>query len=190
MERKGTVLGEGCGVIALELESSARERGVASLASMTGYGSSCETRRPISGPTTRAFVIAMRDALERAGLKPSEIDVVIAHGEGTVIGDRNEIEAIHAVFPECIDRVHVFSSKSSLGHFLAGASLVDTILGIAMLRTGFVPRTLCTSSPDPSIRFPLVYREPSERRPEGFSSIVRAMKDRPRRWFWKRSRVE
>ncbi len=69
--------------------------------------------------------MAMRDALERAGLKPSDIDVVIAHGEGTVIGDRNEIEAIHAVFSECIDRVHVFSSKGSLGHLLAGAPLVD-----------------------------------------------------------------
>ena len=165
VERKGTVLGEGCGVIALELESSARERGVASLASMTGYGSACETEGRSSGPTSRAFVIAMRDALERAGLKPSDIEVVIAHGEGTVIGDRNEIEAIHAVFSECIDRVHVFSSKGSLGHLLAGAPLVDTILGIAMLRTGFVPRTLCTSSPDPSIRFPLVYREPVRAEP-------------------------
>ncbi len=158
--RKGTVLGEGCGVIALELESSARKRGVTCLASMTGYGSACEAEGRSSGPTARALGIAMREALERGGHKASDIGIVIAHGDGTVAGDRNEIEAIHTVFSNCIDRVYVFSSKGSLGHLLAGAPLVDAILGISMLRTGFVPRTLHTSSPEPTIRFPLVYREP------------------------------
>ena len=158
--RKGAVLGEGCGVIALELESSARKRGVPCLASITGYGLACETEGRSSGPTARALGIAMREALERGGHRPSDIDLVIAHGDGTVAGDRNEIEAIHGVFWGCIDRVHVFSSKGSLGHLLAGAPLVDTILGVSMLRSGFVPRTLHTSSPEPFIRFPLVYREP------------------------------
>jgi 3-oxoacyl-[acyl-carrier-protein] synthase II len=160
VRRKGTVLGEGCGVIVLELESSARERGVPALASMAGYGSACEIEGRSSGPTARAFTVSMRGALERAGLKPSDIDVVIAHGEGSVTGDLHEAEAIHTVFSDCIDRVHVFSSKGSLGHLLAGAPLADAILGALMLRTGVVPRTLHTSSPDPAIRFPLVYRDP------------------------------
>ena len=158
--RKGTILGEGCGAIALELESSARKRGVPWLASMTGYGSTCEVEDRFSGPTARAVVMAMKEALERGGHKPSDIDVVIAHGEGTIRGDRNEIEAIHSVFSDCIDQVHVFSSKGSVGHLLAGAPLVDTILGVSMLRSGFVPRTLHTLSPESFIRFPLVYREP------------------------------
>ena len=157
--RKGTVLGEGCGVITLELESSARKRGMARLASMTGYGSACETEGRSAGSTARALAIAMREALDQGGHKPSDIDLVIAHGDGTVAGDRNEIEAIQDVFSDDIDRLYVFSSKGSLGNLLAGAPLVDTILGISMLRSGFVPRTLHTSSPDPAIRFPLVYRD-------------------------------
>ena len=159
-ERKGTVLGEGAGVIALELESSARRRGVEPLASMTGYGSSCERQGGFSGPTARALILAMKSALDRAGLKPSDIDVVMAHGDGTLAGDRNEIEAIQHVFSDCIDRVHVFSSKGAIGHLLAGAPLVDVILSLSMLNQGLIPATLHTSAPDPSIRFHLVYREP------------------------------
>jgi 3-oxoacyl-[acyl-carrier-protein] synthase II len=102
----------------------------------------------------------MRGALERADVKPSDVDVVIAHGDGTATGDRNEIEAIHDVFSTCIDQVHAFSSKGAIGHLLAGAPLVDIILGISILRNGWVPRTLHVSSPDPMIRFRLVYREP------------------------------
>jgi 3-oxoacyl-[acyl-carrier-protein] synthase II len=159
-ERRGTVPGEGCGVVVLELESSARERGVPCLARMTGYGCSCEIEAPCSGPTSRAIVLAMRGALGRAGIESSEIDLVIAHGDGTVSGDRSEIEAINDVFSECIDRVSVYSSKGAIGHLLAGAPLVDTIVGLSVLRDGIVPRTLHVSSPDPSIRFHLVYRKP------------------------------
>jgi len=158
-ERKGTILGEGCGVLALELDSSARKRGVPCLASLTGYGSACEAEGRSAGPTARALALAMREALERGGHFPSDIDVVIAHGDGTVAGDRNEIEAIHRVFSDCIDRVYVFSSKGSLGNLLAGGPLVDAILGISMLRSGFIPRTLQTRSPESFIRFPLVYRD-------------------------------
>jgi 3-oxoacyl-[acyl-carrier-protein] synthase II len=157
-ERRGTVLGEGAGVIALELESSARRRGMEPLAAVTGYGCSCEPQGGFSGPTAKALTLAMQSALDRAGLNPSEIDLVMAHGDGTVAGDRNEIEAIHHVFDDCIQRVHVFSSKGAIGHLLAGAPLVDVILSLSMVNHGFIPATLHTSSPDPIIRFPLVHR--------------------------------
>jgi 3-oxoacyl-[acyl-carrier-protein] synthase II len=162
-ERKGTALGEGCGVVVLESESSAIKRGIPYAGLMTGYGCSCEIEGQSAGPTSRAIVLAMRGALERAGLQPSEIDLVIAHGEGTVSGDQNEIEAIHAVFSDCIDQVAVYASKGAVGHLLAGAPLVDTILGLFVLGNGIVPRTLHVSSPDPSIRFHLVHREPLRR---------------------------
>jgi 3-oxoacyl-[acyl-carrier-protein] synthase II len=156
VDRKGTVLGEGCGVVALELESSARKRGVPFVASMTGYGCSCEITNRHSGPTARVFSLAMREGLDRAGLKPSEIDLVIAHGDGTVSGDRNEIEAIHDVFSDCLNKVYIFSSKAALGHLLAGAPLIDVILGVRMLTDGIVPAMPHTSPPDPSIRFHVV----------------------------------
>ena len=156
MDRKGTVLGEGCGVVALELESSARKRGVPMVASATGYGCSCEISNSHSGPTARAFSLAMREGLDRAGLKPSEIDLIIAHGDGTVSGDRNEIEAIHDVFSDCLNQIHIFSSKAALGHLLAGAPLIDVILGVRMLTDGIVPAMPHPSPPDPSIRFHVV----------------------------------
>jgi 3-oxoacyl-[acyl-carrier-protein] synthase II len=159
-ERRGTVLGEGAGVIALELESSARRRGVKPLAAVTGHGCSCECRGGIAGPTAKAMTLAMKSALDRSGLNPSEIDLVVAHGDGTLVGDRSEIDAIQHVFSDCIESLHVFSSKGALGHLLAGAPLVDAILSISMMNHGFIPATLHTSAPDPSIRFHLVHGEP------------------------------
>jgi 3-oxoacyl-[acyl-carrier-protein] synthase II len=102
----------------------------------------------------------MREGLDRAGLKPSEIDLIIAHGDGTVSGDRNEIEAIHDVFSDCLDQVHVFSSKAALGHLLAGAPLMDVILGVCMLKAGIVPGMPHASLPEPSIRFHVVQGKP------------------------------
>jgi 3-oxoacyl-[acyl-carrier-protein] synthase II len=159
-ERRGTILGEGAGVIALELESSARRRGVESLAAVAGHGCSCECRDGFVGPTAKAMSQAMKNALDLSGLMPSEIDLVIAHGDGTPAGDRSEIEAIQHVFSDCIESLHVFSSKGALGHLLAGAPLVDIILGISMMNHGIIPATLHTSVPDPSIRFHLVHGEP------------------------------
>jgi len=156
MDRKGTILGEGCGVVALELESSARKRGIPFAASLTGHGCSCETTDRYSGPTRRAFSLAMREGLDRAGLNPSGIDLVIAHGDGTVTGDRNEIEAIHDVFSDGLNEIHVFSSKAALGHLLAGAPLMDVILGTCMLRDGIVPGMPYASPPEPGIRFHVV----------------------------------
>lgn len=160
--RKGTILGEGCGVIALELESSARKRAVPYRAAITGYGFSCEPAERSSGPTPKALKAAMEQAIERGGGRPSEIDAVIAHGDGTVAGDRNEMEAIHDLFSGDVDRLPVFSSKGALGHLLAAAPLVDVLLGISMANYGLVPATPSTS-PDPSVRFRLVYGKPLKR---------------------------
>lgn len=159
-ERRGTILGEGCGILALELNSSALKRGVTGMASITGYGSACETEGGFSGPTVRALSRSMRDAIGSAGIKPADIEVVIAHGDGTLIGDKNEIEAIHQVFSGRIDSLHVFSSKGALGLLHAGAPVVDIILGIYMLKTGIIPPTTNSIPQDGSIMFNLVDSEP------------------------------
>ena len=167
-EREGTLLGEGCGTIALELHSSAVKRGAPWLAAVTGYGFSCDSGGDFSGPTPRAIGLAMEEALGRAGVEPSDVDLVIAHGEGSVGGDRNEMEAFHQVFSSSIDRMPVFSSKGAIGHLMAGAPLADLILGISMVREGLVPRTLGTvdSGPRPSFP-PCLSGAPSKGRAEG-----------------------
>jgi 3-oxoacyl-[acyl-carrier-protein] synthase II len=154
-DRNGTVPGEGCGVIALELYQSAVNRGTPVLAALAGYGAAFESDDNYRVPTACAFGNAMRSALRNAGLAPSDIDLIIAHGDGTRAGDRNETDAIHEVFSDCIREVGVFSSKGALGHLLAGAPVVDIILGIAMIEKGKIPPTL-TSSPESSLRFSLV----------------------------------
>ena len=159
-ERKGTLLGEGCGTIGLELYSSAKKRGATCLASLSGYGFACERGDGFSNPTPRAIRLGMEEALARAGARPSEVDLVIAHGEGSVAADRNEIEALNQLFSSAFDGIHVFSSKGAIGHLLAGAPLADLILGISMVREGFIPRTLGTSTPEPDLRFRLVHKEP------------------------------
>lgn len=154
-DRKGTVLGEGCGVFTMEFYESAVSRGIPCAALITGYGSAFESGTEGSGPAARALGLAMNGALERAGRNPSDIDLIIAHGDGTGEGDKNEIEAIHNVFRECVGRVHVYSSKGALGHLLGGAPAVDIILGISMFETGIIPPTI-TTSPERGILFNLV----------------------------------
>jgi 3-oxoacyl-[acyl-carrier-protein] synthase II len=102
----------------------------------------------------------MKGALARAEVGPADIDLIISHGEGTLGGDRNEIEAIHHVFSESPERVKVFSSKAAVGHMLAAAPVVDLVLGISILRNGTIPMTLHARNPDPSVRFTLVTGEP------------------------------
>ena len=158
--RNGTVLGEGCGAVMLELSSTAEKRGIVPLAAMSGYGTVCDPESGSPGPSVKAVAASMKNALTRAEVRPSDIDLIISHGEGTPSGDRNEIEAIHRVFSESPERVKVFSSKGAVGHLLAGAPLLDLVLGISILRNGTIPMTLHTCNPDPAIRFSLVTGEP------------------------------
>ena len=160
LNRKGTVLGEGCGVVVLELHSSAEKRGVVPLAAVSGYGTSFDPEAGCPGPSARAIVASMKSALARAEIHPSDIDLIISHGEGSPDGDRKEIEAIQQLFSESTERVKVFSSKGAVGHLLAGAPVVDLVLGMAILRSGTIPMTLHTSTPEPAIRFALVTGEP------------------------------
>ena len=111
-------------------------------------------------PTTDAVRMSMDRALARADSVPSDIDVIIAHGDGTKAGDRNEIEAIHQTFSDCISQIRVYSSKGSLGHMMAGSPAVDVILGICMLKNGIIPAS-CSSLPlDDDIPFTVICREP------------------------------
>jgi len=151
--RDGTILGEGCAVLALESGLSAKERGATPLARITGHGEAMSIGDSV--PDSKAIARAMQTALEGAGLSPSGIDVLIAHGDGTPGGDRSEAEAVNRVFAG-VDRLRVYSSKGALGHMLAASSVVDTALGIQMLRTGAVPPTLNADPIDDSIDLNIV----------------------------------
>jgi 3-oxoacyl-(acyl-carrier-protein) synthase len=156
-ERDGAVLGEGCAVIALEKSSSAKERGLAPLARLSGYGEAFAWQSE-SEPDAETISRAMGTALDNAGLKPSDIDVLIAHGDGTLKGDANEIETINAVFAGT--NINVYSSKAALGHMLAGSPAVDVALATRMITEGKVPPTLGAEPLDEKINFSVVTGEP------------------------------
>ena len=158
--RNGTILGEGCGMLTLESRSSANKRGVQSLASIAGYGFAFESEEEFAGPTAGAISHAMKEAIDMAEIKPSGIDIIIAHGDGTNVGDKNEIEAIHEIFSDYLNKVNVYSSKGALGHLLAGAAAADTVLGIYMLKNGAIPPTLNSVLSDKNIKFNLVNKSP------------------------------
>jgi 3-oxoacyl-[acyl-carrier-protein] synthase II len=141
-DRRGTVLGEGCGILSLELRETADQRGVSYTVAVTGYGAAFESDDGTPGPTPRAISRAMQGALARAEINPTDVDLVIAHGDGTQSGDANEIDALHDVFAASLERLPVFSSKGSLGHLQAGAIAVDVILGTYILIHGAIPPTL------------------------------------------------
>ncbi len=158
--RTGTVLGEGCGILSLELRRAADERGAPYHVMITGCGSAFEAQTGCRAPTANAVIRAMQQALASAALNPADVDLVIAHGDGTPVGDANEIEAIHQVFSRCLDRILVFSSKGFFGHLLAGAVAVDVVLATHIIAQGVIPPTLSSVTPDARIRFPLVTERP------------------------------
>jgi 3-oxoacyl-[acyl-carrier-protein] synthase II len=164
--RKGTVLGEGCGIIALELRSSADARGAPYKTILTGFGSAFEVTEGSRCPSTNTLARAMQGAINRAGIKPSDINVIIANGEGSCHGDKNEIDAIHQVFSGSLEKLNVFSSKGALGHLLAGAPAVDLILGMHMLEHGVIPPTLHSEPSEKGIKFNLVKSGPFRASPE------------------------
>jgi 3-oxoacyl-[acyl-carrier-protein] synthase II len=142
------------------LLSSAKERQVHPLAAIAGYGASFEKSGESNCPTPEAFSLSMEQALARAEIMPSDIDLIITHGDGTASGDRNEIKAIHSTFAECIDQIAAYSSKGNLGHLLSGAPGVDVVLGIYILRNGIIPAT-CTALPlEEDIMFNVVVENP------------------------------
>ena len=153
--RSGTIAGEGCAVLCLELRTSADARGVPYAAGVAGYGAACGAAEGFPGAAAPAIARAMRDALRRAGLAPADVDALIAHGDGTWEGDGKEIEAIHEVFAACVGTVRVFSSKGALGHAQAAGPALDTVLGMSVLRSGAIPPAAQGGPPDPRIRFPL-----------------------------------
>ncbi len=134
----GTILGEGCGIVCLESRSAARERGASYSTMVMGYGSSCGKEDRAACPSVGAIVQAMRQALDMAGLRPGDIGLIIAHGDGTVRGDANEAGAIRALFADP-DSPAVYASKAALGNCLAAGPALDVIIGTRMIESGVIP---------------------------------------------------
>jgi 3-oxoacyl-[acyl-carrier-protein] synthase II len=149
-DRDGFVMSEGSGVLVLEELEHAKRRGARIFAEMSGYGATCDAYHLTAPhPQGRGAIRALQIALELAGLQPTEIDYVNAHGTSTQINDPIETRVIKAVFGEHASKLKVSSTKSMHGHLLGAAGGVEAIVCVNSILDQFFPPTRNLDEPDP-----------------------------------------
>ncbi len=147
-KRNGTVLGEGAGILVMESLEHAKARGANILAEIVGYGMSSDAKDMVN-PDIEGPNVAMRDALKDAGLAPSDIDYLNAHGTATTINDANETRAIKAVFGNHAKNLAISSTKSMTGHPLGAGGGIEAAACIRALNENWVPPTIGLDEADP-----------------------------------------
>ncbi|MFZ5615962.1 MAG: beta-ketoacyl-ACP synthase II [Pseudomonadota bacterium] len=161
-DRDGFLMGEGAGVVILEEYERAKARGAKMYAEIVGYGLSGDAYH-ITAPAEDGSggFRAMKMALKRASLNPSEIDYVNAHGTSTPLGDEIELRAVERLFGNGDAEGLVMSStKSSIGHLLGAAGAVEAIFSILAIRDGVCPPTLNLDNPSVETRINLAAKAP------------------------------
>jgi 3-oxoacyl-[acyl-carrier-protein] synthase II len=162
--RDGFVMGEGAGMLVLEDLDFARARGAKILAEMVGYGSTSDAYHVTEpSPGGEGLVRAMRRALQKAGLRPDQVDYINAHGTSTPYNDRTETQAIKACFGDHAYRVAISSTKSMVGHTLGAAGAIEAVICVMALQTGILPPTINLRHPDPECDLDYVPNEARHR---------------------------
>ena len=149
-DRNGFILGEGAGVLVLELEESARKRGAPIVAEVVGYGMSGDAHHISSPPPDgNGAVRVMSGTLDNAKVNVAQVNYVNAHGTSTPVGDRIETKAIKDVFGDHVAKLAVSSTKSMTGHLLGAAGGVEAGFCVLGLRDQIIPPTINYETPDP-----------------------------------------
>jgi len=149
-DRDGFIISEGSGVIILEELSCALKRGARIYAEIVGTGSTSDAFHMAAPPPGHAGAArCMRLALEDAGMEPTDIDYINAHGTSTPLNDSYETEAIKEVFGEHSRALAVSSTKSMTGHMLGAAGGAEAIFSVKAIHEGVIPPTINLDNPDP-----------------------------------------
>jgi 3-oxoacyl-[acyl-carrier-protein] synthase II len=149
-DRDGFVMGEGGATLVLEEMEHALNRSARIYAELAGIGLTGDAHHITDpAPGGEGVVNAIRVALDDAGMKPEEIDVVNAHGTSTPPNDRTETAAIKTVFGERAYKMPVHSIKSMTGHLLGAAGAMESIVSVLTIRDNIVPPTINYENPDP-----------------------------------------
>uniref|UniRef100_A0A7C4Y979 3-oxoacyl-[acyl-carrier-protein] synthase 2 n=1 Tax=candidate division WOR-3 bacterium TaxID=2052148 RepID=A0A7C4Y979_UNCW3 len=149
-DRDGFVMAEGCGILILEEIEHAKKRGARIYAEIAGYGASDDAYH-ITAPDESAEgpSIAMKNALDDAGINPEEIEYINAHGTSTELNDKIETKAIKKTFGEYAKKIPISSTKSMTGHLLGAASAVEAVATVLSIYNNYVHPTINYENPDP-----------------------------------------
>ena len=149
-ERDGFVLGEGAAIIVLEEVNHALERGAPILAEIIGYSATSDAFHLTQpSPDGEGAARALRLAMKRAEVTPSDIDYINAHGTATLLNDRAETRAMKSVFGDRAYHIPVSGSKSMTGHLLGASGSLEAVICILTINHGVVPPTVNLTHPDP-----------------------------------------
>ncbi len=147
-DRDGFVMGDGAGILVLENLEKAKARGAKILAEIVGYGSTADAFHITSPhPEGEGTIPCMLQAIKQAGIKPSDIDYINAHGTSTPTGDIAETNAIKAVFGEHAKKLNISSTKSMTGHLLGAAGGLESVFCVKAITDGVIPPTINLDNP-------------------------------------------
>jgi len=150
--RDGFVIGEGAGIMILESEEHAKARGAKIYAEMADYAFTNESYNIMAPkPDGEGMADTMTLALNNAGIAPSDVDYINAHGTSTMLNDMYETKAIKKVFGENAYNIPVSSTKSMIGHTIGAAGAIESIVTVLSIKDGIIPPTINLDEPDPEL---------------------------------------
>ena len=150
LDRDGFVIGEGGGALVIETEAHALARGAKIHAVLAGWANTSDAHHVTAPcPDGAGAAACMQRALRRAGMQPSDIGYINAHGTSTPLGDKAETMAVKAVFGGRESAPPVSSTKSATGHLMGAGGLTEAIACIKAIQNGMLPPTLHLDTPDP-----------------------------------------
>ncbi len=152
VNRDGFVIGEGAGALILEEYEHAKARGAKIYCEFAGGGCSADAHHfTAPHPEGKGAILAMREALRDANLRPEDVDYVNVHGTSTPLGDVAELKAVQGLFGEHAYKMNISSTKSMTGHLLGATGAIEALACIMALTKGIIPPSINCETLDPAI---------------------------------------